>query len=91
MRYAIGGLRLGSRIHTASGWITTSEATSLSDEQRADLEGRGLVLTPVTGDAPRSAIAAEPVDLEAQARIAEQKAAADADYALKSRVTKKAK
>ncbi len=90
MRYAIGGLRLGSRIHTTSGWVTASEATPLSDQQRAELEGRGFILTPVADDGRRSP-QDEPIDLEAQARIAEQKAAADADYAAKSRLTKKAK
>ncbi len=90
MRYAIGGLRIGTRVHTASGWITASEATPLSAQQHAELEGRGLVLTPVADASARSTVL-DPVDAEAQARIAEQKAAADAEAAAKSRLTKKAK
>jgi len=83
MRHAIKGIRPGQTIHTAGGFVATNAidgGAHLSDRQIKDLTTRGYELTKLPDATPEPV---EEVDADAQARIAEQTAAA-ADHATKA-------
>lgn len=91
MRYfAIGGTRPGTSIHTLNGWIIATDATPLDPSQKAELESRGYIVTPAPPPARVKVPPADPVDDEAQRRIAEQRAMAEEHYReISTRATRK--